>query len=128
VSQLLACARVTTMRVGAHGVLVSSTTSMCRYNCGKVCLSLLGTWQGDKGEGWLPGISTANQVSRDGAEDCSIQSPAFCLLMLSTCCKGVGSLRAHHLRCTSGLHQHRPQLCQSCSAFGDLGSLCCSPF
>ncbi len=33
-----------------------------RYNCGKVCLSLLGTWQGGKGEGWIPGVSTANQV------------------------------------------------------------------
>jgi len=32
------------------------------YNCGKVCLSLLGTWQGGKGEGWTPGLSTALQV------------------------------------------------------------------
>ncbi|GFH17118.1 ubiquitin_conjugat_2 domain-containing protein, partial [Haematococcus lacustris] len=31
------------------------------YNCGKVCLSLLGTWMGEKGEGWLPKVSTANQ-------------------------------------------------------------------
>ena len=34
------------------------------YTCGKVCLSLLGTWQGkdDKGEAWTPGKSTLLQV------------------------------------------------------------------
>lgn len=32
------------------------------YNCGKVCLSLLGTWQGGKGEGWDPHASTMVQV------------------------------------------------------------------
>ena len=32
------------------------------YNCGKVCLSLLGTWHGGKGEGWDPGASSALQV------------------------------------------------------------------
>jgi ubiquitin-protein ligase len=32
------------------------------YACGKVCLSLLGTWSGSKGESWLPNISTFNQV------------------------------------------------------------------
>ncbi|XP_030511927.1 probable ubiquitin-conjugating enzyme E2 25 isoform X1 [Rhodamnia argentea] len=33
------------------------------YNCGKVCLSLLGTWSGHhKNERWLPGVSTALQV------------------------------------------------------------------
>lgn len=34
------------------------------YNCGKVCLSLLGTWSGDKGENWNPDVSTAVQVGR----------------------------------------------------------------
>ena len=29
------------------------------YNCGKVCLSLLGTWSGP---GWVPGESTILQV------------------------------------------------------------------
>ena len=29
------------------------------YNCGKVCLSLLGTWEG---EGWTPDKSTLTQV------------------------------------------------------------------
>ena len=29
---------------------------------GKVCLSLLGTWEGGKGEGWNPAASTALQV------------------------------------------------------------------
>ena len=28
------------------------------YNCGKVCLSLLGTWKGDKGESWNSATST----------------------------------------------------------------------
>ncbi|KAL9383323.1 hypothetical protein Peur_023646 [Populus x canadensis] len=32
------------------------------YNCGKVCLSLLGTWQGNKNEKWQPGVSTVLQV------------------------------------------------------------------
>ncbi|XP_030442103.1 uncharacterized protein LOC115664295 [Syzygium oleosum] len=33
------------------------------YNCGKVCLSLLGTWSGlHKNEKWIPGVSTALQV------------------------------------------------------------------
>ncbi len=45
-----------------RGTLTLRPPAACSYNCGKVCLSLLGTWQGEKGEGWLPGISTANQV------------------------------------------------------------------
>lgn len=32
------------------------------YSNGKVCLSLLGTWTGDKGESWIPEISTFFQV------------------------------------------------------------------
>jgi baculoviral IAP repeat-containing protein 6 len=32
------------------------------YHCGKVCLSLLGTWQGDQGESWNPNTSTLLQV------------------------------------------------------------------
>ncbi|XP_022738453.1 putative ubiquitin-conjugating enzyme E2 38 isoform X2 [Durio zibethinus] len=32
------------------------------YNCGKVCLSLLGTWQGQPTERWVPGQSTMLQV------------------------------------------------------------------
>ncbi|BBH01791.1 ubiquitin-conjugating enzyme 25, partial [Prunus dulcis] len=32
------------------------------YNCGKVCLSLLNTWTGNKNEKWLPGVSTMLQV------------------------------------------------------------------
>ncbi|MEW5308758.1 MAG: hypothetical protein WDW38_000692 [Sanguina aurantia] len=32
------------------------------YNCGKVCLSLLGTWQGGKGENWDANVSTMLQV------------------------------------------------------------------
>jgi ubiquitin-protein ligase len=32
------------------------------YDNGKVCLSLLGTWSGEKGESWIPEISTFFQV------------------------------------------------------------------
>ncbi|KAE8730331.1 putative ubiquitin-conjugating enzyme E2 38 [Hibiscus syriacus] len=32
------------------------------YNCGKVCLSLLGTWHGSQNEMWVPGQSTMLQV------------------------------------------------------------------
>ncbi|MDP2439313.1 MAG: ubiquitin-conjugating enzyme E2, partial [archaeon] len=32
------------------------------YNCGKVCLSLLGTWQGASNESWSPASSTLLQV------------------------------------------------------------------
>ncbi|GLT86897.1 hypothetical protein SLE2022_050070 [Rubroshorea leprosula] len=32
------------------------------YNCGKVCLSLLGTWHGNNTEMWVPGQSTMLQV------------------------------------------------------------------
>jgi ubiquitin-protein ligase len=32
------------------------------YNCGKVCLSLLGTWSGDNSEKWNPKVSTLLQV------------------------------------------------------------------
>jgi hypothetical protein len=32
------------------------------YNCGKVCLSLLGTWSGGQGESWNPEVSSAFQV------------------------------------------------------------------
>lgn len=32
------------------------------YNCGKVCLSLLGTWSGSEGENWNPKTSTLLQV------------------------------------------------------------------
>lgn len=42
------------------------------YNCGKVCLSLLGTWSGrSEGEKWNPGLSTFLQVA------ISIQSLIF---------------------------------------------------
>ena len=32
------------------------------YDCGKVCLSLLGTWSGKSNENWVPGNSTMLQV------------------------------------------------------------------
>jgi hypothetical protein len=37
------------------------------YNCGKVCLSLLGTWNGGQGEGWNPDVSSAFQVHQTGS-------------------------------------------------------------
>lgn len=39
---------------------------LVQYNCGKVCLSLLGTWQGGKGENWDPNVSTMLQVRSAG--------------------------------------------------------------
>ena len=33
------------------------------YNCGKVCLSLLGTWSGEVGENWNAKTSTLLQVT-----------------------------------------------------------------
>ena len=35
------------------------------YACGKVCLSLLGTWSGGQGESWNATASSALQVSGD---------------------------------------------------------------
>ncbi|KAI4322940.1 hypothetical protein L6164_022587 [Bauhinia variegata] len=32
------------------------------YGCGKVCLSLLNTWSGNRNEKWIPGVSTILQV------------------------------------------------------------------
>ncbi|CAN0921733.1 Probable ubiquitin-conjugating enzyme E2 25 [Linum grandiflorum] len=32
------------------------------YSCGKVCLSLLGTWAGRKNENWQPAVSNVMQV------------------------------------------------------------------
>lgn len=32
------------------------------YACGKVCLSLLGTWRGSASENWDPKLSTILQV------------------------------------------------------------------
>jgi len=47
--------------------VLMNNTGNCRfnpnlYNCGKVCLSILGTWQGSKGEEWNGSISNLNQV------------------------------------------------------------------
>ncbi|KAF8024134.1 hypothetical protein BT93_F1360 [Corymbia citriodora subsp. variegata] len=43
----------------SHGLRINPNL----YNCGKVCLSLLGTWAGQhKNEKWIPGVSTALQV------------------------------------------------------------------
>ena len=40
------------------------------YNCGKVCLSLLGTWSGAKGETWDASASTTLQVSAVACDTC----------------------------------------------------------
>uniref|UniRef100_A0A7C8Z0J4 E2 ubiquitin-conjugating enzyme n=1 Tax=Opuntia streptacantha TaxID=393608 RepID=A0A7C8Z0J4_OPUST len=42
----------------AHGLRLNPNL----YNCGKVCLSLLGTWSGSGSENWLPGTSNMLQV------------------------------------------------------------------
>lgn len=48
------------------------------YACGKVCLSLLGTWAGGQGEGWNPDVSTAFQV---GQPDSLLISKHTCLTL-----------------------------------------------
>jgi ubiquitin-protein ligase len=47
------------------------------YNCGKVCLSLLGTWQGDKGESWNSSTSTFFQLLVSIQSQILIEEPFF---------------------------------------------------
>ena len=47
------------------------------YNCGKVCLSLLGTWNGDKGESWNPSTSTFFQLLVSIQSQILIEQPFF---------------------------------------------------
>jgi len=47
------------------------------YANGKVCLSLLGTWSGQKGESWNPGISTFLQVLISIQSLIMIEKPYF---------------------------------------------------
>ena len=47
------------------------------YNCGKVCLSLLGTWSGDQGEKWNPQISTFLQVLISIQSLIMVENPYF---------------------------------------------------
>jgi ubiquitin-protein ligase len=47
------------------------------YNCGKVCLSLLGTWSGTKDEGWIPGVSTILQIMVSIQSMVMIEHPYF---------------------------------------------------
>jgi ubiquitin-protein ligase len=47
------------------------------YNCGKVCLSLLGTWRGDKGESWNPSTSTFFQLLVSIQSQILIEEPFF---------------------------------------------------
>lgn len=47
--------------------VILENTGGCRFNpnlytCGKVCLSILGTWNGDSSENWIPDKSTISQV------------------------------------------------------------------
>lgn len=42
------------------------------YNCGKVCLSLLGTWSGATGENWDPAVSTLLQVTCEHTFQCIV--------------------------------------------------------
>lgn len=72
------------MRQGAH---ILARLLRCRYNNGKVCLSLLGTWAGPS---WQPGQSTLLQVL------VSIQVRGWvrgCWL----CCRGRGGAWSCHL-------------------------------
>lgn len=47
------------------------------YDCGKVCLSLLGTWRGDKGESWNPATSTFFQLLVSIQSQILIEEPFF---------------------------------------------------
>ena len=47
------------------------------YNCGKVCLSLLGTWKGDKGESWNSSTSTFFQILVSIQSQILIDEPFF---------------------------------------------------
>ena len=47
------------------------------YNCGKVCLSLLGTWTGDKGESWNINTSTFNQLLISIQSQILVDEPCF---------------------------------------------------
>jgi ubiquitin-protein ligase len=47
------------------------------YNCGKVCLSLLGTWRGDKGESWNLSTSTFFQIIVSIQSQILIDEPFF---------------------------------------------------
>ncbi|QKF93649.1 ubiquitin-conjugating enzyme E2 [Fadolivirus algeromassiliense] len=47
------------------------------YNCGKVCLSLLGTWQGSGGETWNPQTSTLQQLFISVQSQILIDQPYF---------------------------------------------------
>jgi ubiquitin-protein ligase len=47
------------------------------YNCGKVCLSLLGTWRGDAGESWNTNTSTFFQILVSIQSQILIDEPFF---------------------------------------------------
>lgn len=47
------------------------------YNCGKVCLSLLGTWSGDKGESWNSVTSTFLQILISIQSQILVEEPYF---------------------------------------------------
>ena len=47
------------------------------YNCGKVCLSLLGTWRGEKGESWNSETSTFFQILVSIQSQILIEEPYF---------------------------------------------------
>ena len=47
------------------------------YNCGKVCLSLLGTWSGDKTESWNTELSTIYQILISIQSQILIDEPYF---------------------------------------------------
>jgi len=47
------------------------------YNCGKVCLSLLGTWSGSAEENWQPRKSTLLQVLVSIQSMILVEAPYF---------------------------------------------------
>lgn len=47
------------------------------YNCGKVCLSLLGTWRGEASENWNPTTSTLSQLFISTQSQILIDDPYY---------------------------------------------------
>ena len=59
------------------------------YNCGKVCLSLLGTWHGGKGEGWDPAVSSVLQVLISIQSLILVPQPYFKCVRVPACCRAL---------------------------------------
>lgn len=62
------------MRTTGHGSVYFNPNL---YQCGKVCLSLLGTWDGEEGESWMAGVSGMLQVAISVQSLIFVKDPYF---------------------------------------------------